>query len=673
MKQTVQNIPFLRITIALAVGIIFGANFHLNPTLLIASLALLLLSLLILNKKYSYAVNLLFGLEIQLFFVFLGIILTQLHNNKPVLYDKGKFIAIVLEAPQEKQNSYKSILQIEAVNYSDSILHTKELVIAYFSKTDSISTLKAGDVIVFRNTPQIIENNNNPYEFDYKDYLEKKKIYRQVYLPANRYFKTKQTKKSIAIWAEQTREKLLQIYRNQPIDETEFEILSALTLGYKRELEPETKRIFSASGASHVLAVSGLHVGIVYYLITLFFGFLRNKKSGRLLFMIISISILWTYAFITGLSPSVMRAATMFGIFAIGENLNRRSNIYNLMAVSAFILLLINPNNLFDIGFQLSYTAVFGIVFLQPKLEKQILVKNKFLKFFWMLVTVSIAAQIATFPITSYYFGQFPTYFWLTNTFVIPAVMILIPLGILLLFVSTIPVISAILAFLLNIILKLTYFLLSVIYHLPFSVFNVSIEFYQFIFLLAAVCSAFTFLKNQKIFYLKATLFNILVVLLSTLVINIFQLNHTELIVYNTGKNTGIQLIHGKLNYIITDEGLTNEERWFHPGNNTSRALGLNTPVFFVMNDSVANETILMKNKIIFFEGKSFSINQNLKETTNRKLPDFIINPTISDTTTIDPEQNTVIITNNSFLKRISTYSSEIQNTAIKGAFRKKW
>ena len=673
MKQTLQNIPFLRITIALTIGIVTGNYFHLNQTLIFAFLGVLLIGLLWLNKNYRYTFNIYFGLGIQIFFVLVGILITQQHNQKPELFEKGTFMAVVLETPLEKQNSYKSLLQIEAVSYSDSILPTKETVIAYFSKTDSIAELTAGDIIVFDNPPQTIENSNNPYEFDYKNYLEKKLIYRQVYIPANNFLKTRQTKKSISIWAEQTREKLLQIYRSQPIDETEFEILSALTLGYKRELEPETKRIFSASGASHVLAVSGLHIGIVFYLITLFFGFLRRIKNGRFLFMLISITTLWTYAFITGMSPSVMRAATMFSIFAIGENLNRRSNIYNLLAASAIILLLINPNNLFDIGFQLSYTAVFGIVFLQPKLDKMIFVRNKILKFFWMLVTVSLAAQIATFPITSYYFGQFPTYFWLTNTFIIPAVMVLIPIGILLLFVSTVPVISTILAFLLNYILKITYFLLSSIYQLPFSVFNISIEPYQFLFLITTVGFAFVFIKNQKIFYLKASLFSIFVVLFTTIVLTIYQLKQTEIIVYNTGKNTAIQLINGKLNYIVTNEKLTNEEKWFHPGNITSRALRLNPPVFVESQDSISNEYLKMKNKFFIFGGKSFSFNQNLNESKNNKLPDFIINPTFPDAGIVDSKRNTIIITNKSFFTKKHSFPGEIHNTAIKGAFRKKW
>ncbi|HRX12378.1 MAG TPA: ComEC/Rec2 family competence protein, partial [Draconibacterium sp.] len=412
---------------------------------------------------------------------------------------------------------------------------------------------------------------------------------------------------------------------------------------------------------------------IVYYLITLFFGFLLYKKNGRFVFMLISILTLWIYAFITGLSPSVMRAATMFSIFAIGENLNRRSNIYNLMAISAFILLLINPNNLFDIGFQLSYAAVFGIVFLQPKIEKLILFRNKISRFFWMLFTVSVSAQIATFPITSYYFGQFPSYFWLTNIFIIPAVMALIPMGILLLFVSKILVISAILAFLLNILLKSTYFLLSLIYKFPFSVFNVSIDLFQFIFLIAAIGSAFIFLKNLKVLYLKSTLLLILFVLVSVLYKNIYQLNQTELIVYNTGKNTGVQLIHGKLNYIVTDAELTDEEKWFHPGTQTSRTLGLKSPVFFVSGDSVVNENILLKNNQVFFEGKSLSINTNQNRLNLIKQTDFIINPAFKEVEFADLKQNTVVITNKSIFKQIYSDSVEVHNTSEKGAFRKKW
>ena len=610
---------------------------------------------------------------IQLFLILLGILACDFNNKKPVLFEKGYFVAVVLETPLEKPNSYKSVLQIETIFQHDSVLPANELVIAYFAKNESISFLQAGDIIIFDKAPQSIENNNNPYEFDYKSYLEKKKVYRQVYLPSNNWNKTNRSKKSPFIWAERTREKLLQIYRNHAIDEKEFEILSALTLGYKRELDPETKRVFSASGAAHVLAVSGLHVGIIFWIITILFGFLRKRKSGRIIFMLITISILWIYAFIAGLSPSVMRAATMFSIIAVGEKLNRRSNIYNLLAASAFVLLLFNPNNLFDIGFQLSYAAVFGIVFLQPKLAKLIFVKNKILNFFWMLVTVSISAQIATFPISSFYFGQFPTYFWLTNTFVIPSVMVLIPLGMLMLVVSAIPVVSSALAFLLNMTIKLIYFLLSSIYKLPYSVLDISVGNLQLCLLLATIGAVFIFLKNQNVFYLKTALFFALTFMLSNLVKNINQLFKIELIVYNTGKNPSVHFIHGRNNYIISEEKITNDEIWFHPGIATKRKLGLKPPLFLLTGDTVINENLLLKNRLVFFEGVSLSINRKLTDLNKNKLPDFIVNPPYGDIRNIDIKQSSLIITNNSFNKDNSAISDKMYSTAIKGAFRKKW
>jgi competence protein ComEC len=368
-----------------------------------------------------------------------------------------------------------------------------------------------------------------------------------------------------------------------------------------------------------------------------------------------------------------MRAATMFSIFAIGENIQRKSNIYNSMAASAFILLMINPNNLFDIGFQLSYAAVFGIVFLQPKLEKLFFVRNRFLRFFWMLITVSISAQIATFPITSYYFGQFPSYFWITNTFVIPAVMALIPLGILLLFVSTVPVISSVLALMLNVIIKITYFLLSTINQLPFSVLDISIGKIQFILLAAAVGSVFIFIKNQNALFAKVALIFLLTFFISSLSINIYRLNQTRLIVYNTGKNPDIQLIHGKTNYIINTDSLTREENWFHPGNITSRKLGLKPPIFIMSNCAYADKNITIKNGLIFFEGKTISLNRNILHLNKNNLPDFIIHPTFIDLKSIDMTQITALITNKSLFNQAQYDADKVHNTTIMGAFTKNW
>jgi competence protein ComEC len=673
LEKTVQNIPFLRLAIALAIGIVIGDYFTVDVKLCFAVLSVFLFLLIVLNNKYKYSYSPFFGPGIQLFFIFLGVLVTQQYNEKPVFYEKGNFSAVVLETPQEKPNSWKSVIRIDAAFYTDSIKTTNELVIAYFAKEENAPDLKAGDIILFNSTPQLITNNNNPHEFDYKKYLEQKRIYRQVYLPADDWTKTNKSAVSIICRAEQIRENLLRIYRSQPIDETEFEILSALTLGYKRELDPETKRVFSASGASHVLAVSGLHVGIVFWVIALVFGFLQKQKTGRIFFMILSVSILWFYAFITGLSPSVMRASAMFSIVVIGENINRKSNIYNSLAASAFILLLINPNNLYDIGFQLSYSAVFGIVFLQPKLEKLIFVKHKFTRFFWSLITVSIAAQIATFPITTYYFGQFPIYFWITNTFVIPAVMILVPMGILLLFISKIHFAASILAVLLNYTIKIIYFLLSTIEQLPLSVMEISINPIQFIFIGAIVIFIFIYVKNNNVFLIKAALFFVLLLSFSALLTEINRLNHKELIVYNTAKNPTVHLINGKKNYIISEEKINKEEMNYFPGTSTKRKLGLNPPVFLISTDTFADEGILLKNRLIFFEGKTLSLHKNISDFNKTKLPDFVINPGNTNIKNGDIESVTTIISNKRFFEKNVVQTNQIHYTTIKGAFKKNW
>jgi len=501
LEKIVQKIPFLRIAIALAFGIIVGSYISIPLSYLVLLLLFVPGFLYFIQKNYRFQFNSLFGAGIHFFFILLGLFIFQQNNIMPALHEKNKFIATILETPQEKNNSFKSLIKINVFCSSDSVFETKENVIAYFEKENKFPKLKAGDVILCNQKPQFIKNNGNPLEFDYQKYLSRKKIYRQVYLSANNWERTNIINASISTKAENFRENLLTIYRSQPIDSRELEILSALTLGYERDLDPETKRVFASAGAMHILAVSGLHVGIIFWVVSLVFGFLRKQKSGRFLFVLITITILWGYAIITGLSPSVMRASAMFTIFVIGENLQRKTNIYNSLAASAFFLLLFNPNNLFDTGFQLSYSAVFGIVYLQPKLDKLVKADNKIIRYFWLLLTVSVAAQIATFPFSVFYFNQFPTYFWLTNSIVIPSVIVLIPAGIGLLLFSTIPVLSSVIAFLLNHLIKLIFVILSFIDQLPFSAIHFALTVEQFIILLTVLFSILLFVKNYSSFY----------------------------------------------------------------------------------------------------------------------------------------------------------------------------
>jgi competence protein ComEC len=299
--------------------------------------------------------------------------------------------------------------------------------------------------------------------------------------------------------------------------------------------------------------------------------------------------------------------------------------------------------------------------------------KNRFYKYFWQLITVSIAAQIATFPITTYYFGQFPTYFWLTNSFVIPAVMFLVPLGILLLFISNIHFLANILAVLLNYTIKIIYFLLSTIEQLPYSVFNISVNVVQFIFIITIVCSVLIFISNYKIFYLHTALFFTLFLSLSVLLFEINQLKNKELIVYNIPKNSSIHLINGKNNYIISEVKIDEDEKQYFPGFNTARKLGLNYPVFLISSDTFTNGEIFLKNGFVFFEGKTISIRKNPGVANENRLPDFIINPTDLKQYQHLKNLQTTIITNKRFIEKNEFSGGEIHFINTNGAFRKKW
>lgn len=674
MNNTVQKIPFLRPTISLAVGVFIASEFEFQEIFLIAFCIATFLFLLVLNYYYRFRFTSLFGFAIQILFLLIGILTFQNHNSKPAFNKNGYFVATILEKPQEKKNSFKSILLVSQIKKQDSILNSNENILVYFEKDKNIKNLKPGDQILFRSTPHLLKNYGNPFEFDYKSYLENKRIYRQVYLSSENWKVLEGSCDfSIFIYAENVREKLLSIYRQQNLGKNEFEILSALTLGYKRGLDPETKRIFSAAGAMHVLAVSGLHVGIIFWLITLLFGILKKRKSGQVIFVILSISFLWSYALITGLSPSVTRAAAMFSIFVIGDNLNRKANTYNSLAASALFLLLFNPNNLFEVGFQLSYSAVFGIVFLQPKLSKLIQIKNKILNFFWTLLCVSAAAQISTFPLSVFYFNQFPSYFLISNLFIIPVVMVLIPLGMSLLLFSNISMISHIISMLIQFLIKGSYLILSGIDKLPHSIFKISIHPVELIFLVAVLLSLFLLIQNFSSQHLKTSLFFTLLLVTSFLLINVRQHNGHEIIVYNTTDNPSIHLIAGKRNYVFSEKEIEPNGNLFKQLNLSAIKLKLNSPTILSFEQSYKDSFLWAEKGLIIFEGKKILFQKNNSAFQKEHIPDFLVNPKQFNELEISFLSNTKIIVNKRFIPVRYRNLPTIHHLAKQGAFIEKW
>lgn len=664
----------MRLAVALAVGICLGEFISFKLFLFIIILLPLTGLFLFINQKYSFRLYLYFGIGVHLIFIGIGITLNSIYNQKPVFYAQGKFFAEVTEILQEKPNSYQSVLEIKKVFSNDSVFETIEKIMVYFEKTERAHKLQPGEIIVFQQEPQLVQNNNNPYEFDYAGYLARKKIYRQVYLSEQSWKKTNiQANFSFFILAEKTRLRLLQIYREQKLPETEFNVLSALTLGYKRGLDPEIKQTFSSAGAMHVLAVSGLHVGIVYIVLSFLLGFLQKQKTGRIIFVFLVILALWSYAFITGLSPSVKRAATMFTFVVIGANIKRRPNIYNSLAASAFFLLLLNPNNIFEAGFQLSYSAVFGIVILQPRLVELFQIKNKVLKYVWELLTVSIAAQIATFPATVFYFNQFPSYFWLSNLLVIPAVTLLIPLGLGLLAFHWIPVFSTGIVLAVKGVLSTLINFLVFIESLPYAVAEFSLSTVGLVFLISALLAVLLFIETQKKKYFKAIFISLALMAAVSFVLEMKSLFRKEIIVYNQQDHVLIHLIRGKRNYVVSDEKLAESDFGYNTIKNTVLKLKLNEPVFLDLEMKYHDHFIYFKNDLIFFDGKIIACKMPESKFPKELYPEIVVGPFSGQHFESSGISKQTIVSSLGYFN-----DSQEENTTVfylrnEGAFRKKW
>ena len=554
LKKIIHNIPLIRPATALISGIMAGSLFNFNLNFLILALLVAVVLLLIASLFYSFRITLFFGAGIYILFAVAGIWRFQAYNRRPELFTEGKYSATVLEILQEKPKSYQSVLKISAFFRNDSVFKTNEKVMVYFAKSEKASRLKPGEQIVFDKTPQPVENSIDLNGFDYAGYLERKRIYRQVYLPDSRWIESGMFTHNFLILAERTRLQMLEIFRKQDLGEKEFNVLSALTLGYKRGLDPETKRVFSAAGAMHVLAVSGLHVGIVFMILSFFLSFLKKRKRGEIAYLLVMITSLWCFAFLTGLSPSVSRAAAMFTIVVIASVFKKSSNIYQSLVASAFVLLLLNPNNLFEVGFQLSYAAVFGIVFLQPRLNKIFTFRFRVSRYFWALLTTSVAAQIATFPLSAFYFNQFPTFFWVSNLVVIPAAGILIPLGISLLFFGGIPLIAVPLTKITGFVLQFVIQFLETVEKFPLSVLEFSVHRIELIFLYLTMFFSFIFIASKKKVFLKRAIFLLFILLSTSFAIKLTQFAKKQEITNSFRNYPGLYPVQEKGNDNLSQE-----------------------------------------------------------------------------------------------------------------------
>ncbi len=620
-----------KILLPLILGVI--SAFYLPINFQFIWLLLLLFPLVLLgffgkNKNYHGF----FGICATVFFFCLGCYLVEINTstNHDVYFihatvdENDIFQVQLIEEPEVKENSIKCFANVLAVNQVATIGTT----LIYFKKSPKTLMLQYGDIICLQSKFTEIQSTRNPKEFNYADYLKKKDVHHQAYVRDSAVVFVQNEGNSFVKTLNDSRNFLINLLDKSGLQEENLAVAKALILGEKSGLDRETMNAYSASGTMHVLAVSGLHVGIVMLLLSFFLKPIKNIPRGRIMYVILIVIFIWLYALLTGLSPSVMRATFMFTFVILGKEMERDTSVYQSIMVSAFLLILMDPMVLFDVGFQLSYLAVIGIVFLQPKIYKLFFSRYYLVDKIWQITSVSIAAQIATVSLGLFYFHQFPNLFLISNLIAIPISFAILMIGLIYLAVNWIPLVNELCFYFLDFSLTILNKSVQWIEHIPNSIYSgVWIHWYEAIWhYLIIIAITATFMYRKAKFLIGSM---VLIIALSCF--NIYEKrqlqNSNQLVVYNIDDAIAIDVFEGQYNTFRANQTLLNDEEklLFHIKPNWNYRKGANE----------ANKSIILdENNAVF-------------EVNNCKY--LILNGESNDSL---PKTETVILYNCSYLAK---------------------
>ena len=587
-----NKVPFIRFLLPFAFGIASAMwlKTALPVSFLICIFVFILISFILLfsysnlRRKHVWIV----GLILNMFLFISAYELTVIANSTKdsthyfgnIPSDSDLYLVKIIEPISVKQNSTKAIVKVEASNINGVWESTNGKGLIYFEKDSFSNNLNYGDELLVNSQFIAVKPPLNPNEFDYRSFLANRYIYYQSYIKKTQW-KRVATHKGNFIFntASIFRKHLLKIFEDNNMTGREYGVIAAILLGQTDHIDSELFREYQSSGAVHVLVVAGLHVGIILLMLNFLLGFLDKYKYGKQVRTIFILFIIWFYAIMTGLSSPVLRAATMITFVSIGRMYMRHFNSLNLLSLSAFIFLVFNPNLLVDVGFQLSYLAVAGILLLQRPIASLWYPSNFLINKLWQITALSIAAQLFTLPLTLYYFHQFPNLFLITNLVVFFFVAAIIFTGIAVLVTSWCLFISVL----------ITKLLVWLVFGL-----NTSIHFIETLPIAVSRSISFTGLSCVLLYmFIMFLLFFILMkmkkMLLPTLIILICfitfssfktyqQYSQKKFIVYDINKLTAINIIDGKHCLIIADSVIiSDKDKYNYQLENNYSQLGIQT------------------------------------------------------------------------------------------------
>lgn len=637
--------PFVRMLIPFALGVwccVCISSFRLTPTVTIGiALALLAMAAVTAFVLKSYRHNWVFGAVMACYLVLAGYALTQVHQaeTQKDYYrnyeaDAKYYVARVYDYPTERPNSIRTVLDLE-YQFGDS-LPSRPIsgkVMAYFPKSDSAFALRYGDLIAIPAPVRAVTPPLNPGEFDYKAYLERKGITGQIYLKDEDWLDLQiNNANPIYAFSYRFRDILLASLQRSGLSNDEYGVAAAILLGYDDNLADEVRKNYVAAGSMHILCVSGMHVGIIYLLASFLLGFLNRKKWQKVLKQALLLALIWFYALIAGLSPSILRASLMLTFVIVGEMIHRKGFIINSIAASAFVLLCVNPNNLLEIGFLLSYAAVLGIVVLQRPIYSWFVIKNKLLDRAWEITAVALAAQAGTIPFTLFYFNQFSTYFVLSNLFMTPISFIVVISGMVLLLVSWVPYLSTLVGYLVWGMVYVMNWVVAKIESFPGSIVKgLYISDLEFALLLVALLLLLLRVVLQKRQLFIAFLGTLLLVMVSVTVRMYSSEYQQGMMVFSLRNHTAVDFVRGGEHLLLADSTLMADAStvdYSMKGAWAQRHLSYH-PQVFGLEEDFTNGYLCKKSNLVSFDGKLLALWDDAlqcKDSLDYRLPvDYLL------------------------------------------------
>jgi competence protein ComEC len=571
LKLTIQRMPMLRLLLPFIAGILVQWYVAL-PFFYMAGLALMALLLLLINERSSAVQHFrqarFTGLLLHLLVFATGAIFTwqqDIRNAQQWIghyYQPGQTLRLTLEEPLvEKANSYKALARIETVYDTTTARSVKGQVILYFKKDSTTQLLGYGSQIITARPLQPIRNNGNPGGFDFQQYSLWQGTTHQLYLTHADYkiLPSKQVQ-ILKQWIFYSREAIINTLQQYIPGDKEQGLAEALLIGYKDDLDKKLVQSYSNTGVVHVIAISGLHLGIIYWLLLAFTRPLKQRSFTWLRFFLV-IAGLWMFSLLAGAQPSVLRSAVMFSCLAFSIVLNRKGSIFNTLALSAFTLLCYNPFWLWDVGFQLSYAAVLSILLFFKPIYNWCYFPNRLFNAVWKLITVSLSAQILTLPISIYYFHQFPVLFLFSNLVAVPLSSAILIGEILLCLLAFLPTIASWLGKLLHISIQWMNLYVERLDLLPFTVWkNLSITPLQTLLLYISIAGLAFWLLNKKTKAVWMALCSLVLFIALRTYSFVATEHQRQLIVYNIPKHQAIDIIQGRQLSFIGSEDLLQDE-----------------------------------------------------------------------------------------------------------------